>query len=183
MRVNKYQQGQTLVEALVSLSIAVAVIGAITVVVISSLNNATFTKNQNLATQYAQEGLEVTKRASLSDTPKFSQIADDIYCLDEGKTIFDDPLTNPGEGRCGFNVGTGETYANVGGVFSREIEVDHQNEEPLSSGGCGGNTKVIVRVKWSDNKCEAESGPLCHEVVLESCFSDYDPSNAGSTPI
>ena len=182
------QKGQTLIEALVSLSIAVAVISAITVVVLSSLNNATFTRNQNLATQYAQDGIETVKRISLSGTsPNFNSLENGDYCLDDG-TNSDGPLschddqfnespdcpftvlTNPGEGRCGFNVGQSVK-------FSREVSLGHENAE------CSGQTKVVVRVKWSDNKCSDDSGPFCHQVELSSCFSGYNPSKSGTSPI
>ena len=169
----KNQKGQTLIEALVSLSIAVAVVGAITVVVISSLNNATFTRNQNQATQYAQEGIEIVKRVSLSESsPNFKALPGDTYCLDKSNTQLDEPLTNPGTGGCGFNVAS---------IFSREVNIDHNNSDPQE--GCGGNTKVTVKVKWSDNKCQDASGPFCHEVALTSCLSDYNPSKSEGSSI
>src|SRR3989339_2291227 len=156
----KSQKGQTLIEALVSLSIAVIVIGAITIVVLSSLNNAIFTRNQNQATQYAQEGLEITKRIALSHTGEFLS-TEGVYCLDEDKTILDTPLFNPGSGMCGFNVGSG-AVTNIKNTFSREIQIDHNDAE------CDGGSKVVVRVQWSDNKCENTSGPFCHQVELSS---------------
>ena len=169
------QKGQTLIEALVSLSIAVAVISAITVVVLSSLNNATFTRNQNQATQYAQEGLEITKRIALSHTGEFAS-TEGVYCLDENKTILDTPLYNPGSGRCGFNISTG-AVKNIKDTFSREIQIEHDSPE------CDGSRKIIVRVQWSDNKCENTSGPFCHQVELSSCLSGYNPSKSGTNPI
>ncbi len=155
------QNGQTLIEALVSLSVAVAVIGVITVVVISSLNNATFTKNQNQATLFAQDGLEVTRRIALSNTTEFISASGKL-CYDEGKTILT-PLTVAGAGGCGFN---------VKGSFSREIEIYHSDPD------CGNQSQVIVRVKWSDNKCDDASVPFCHEVELSSCMSGYNPSKS-----
>src|SRR3989338_6084252 len=57
----KKQSGQTLLEALVALATAVVIISAMTVTVLSSLNNAQFSKNQNQATLYAQQGIEFLK--------------------------------------------------------------------------------------------------------------------------
>lgn len=160
------QNGQTLIEALVSLSIAVTIIAAITVVVISSLNNANFTRNQNQATLYAQEGLEVVKRMAASQTTSFfdSQLEGD-YCLAKDKKYVEELLVSAAPARCGTNVGN----------FSREIGIDHQNAV-----SCDNNTKVTVKVMWRDNKCpgtQTGSGQVfCHEVVLTSCVSDYNPS-------
>ncbi|MBI3069818.1 MAG: hypothetical protein HYY87_00750, partial [Candidatus Levybacteria bacterium] len=58
----KVQKGQTLIEVLLALGTAVVVLSATVVAVLSALNNAQFSKNQSLATQYAQEGMEVMRK-------------------------------------------------------------------------------------------------------------------------
>ena len=55
------QAGQTLIEVLVALAGITIIVTSLTVAVITSLNSAEFVKNQNLATQYAQQGMEVMR--------------------------------------------------------------------------------------------------------------------------
>ncbi|EKD65260.1 MAG: hypothetical protein ACD_50C00146G0002 [uncultured bacterium] len=163
LRAFKSQKGQTLIEALVSLSIAVTIIGAITVVVISSLNNAIFTRNQNQATQYAQEGIETVKRISQSQVSFFDLSQQGDYCLGPDLTL--QLLVLPNPGRC-----PEEQRVDI---FEREVNITHGNTD------CSGNTKIIVTVQWADNKCTAAVGsPYCHKVELRSCLTDYNPSKS-----
>lgn len=62
----KDKNGQSLVEVVVALAVALLVILALVRVTIVSMRNASFAKNQALATQYAQEAMENTR--SLRDT-------------------------------------------------------------------------------------------------------------------
>jgi Tfp pilus assembly protein PilV len=52
------QKGQSLIEVVIALSIAIIVAVAFTNVTITSVRNAQFAKNQNLATKYAQQTIE-----------------------------------------------------------------------------------------------------------------------------
>lgn len=52
------EKGQSLVEVIIALAVAVIVIIALVRVVVTSIHNASFARNQALATKYAQEGLE-----------------------------------------------------------------------------------------------------------------------------
>lgn len=52
------EKGQTLLELVVAVGVSVIVIGALVFAIISSLRNASFSKNQAQATKLAQEGLE-----------------------------------------------------------------------------------------------------------------------------
>ncbi len=52
------QKGQTLMELVVVISVAVIVVGALVFATVSSLRNAQFAKNQSQATQLAQEAIE-----------------------------------------------------------------------------------------------------------------------------
>lgn len=51
-------KGQSLLELIIVMAVAIIVIGALTVVTISSLRNANLSKNQLQATKFAQEGIE-----------------------------------------------------------------------------------------------------------------------------
>ncbi|MCJ7792877.1 MAG: hypothetical protein MUP45_02780 [Candidatus Marinimicrobia bacterium] len=76
-------QGQSLIEVLTALAIAVLVIVALVAGVTYAVRNLTYAKNQALATQYAQEGLEAARRMRDEDPETFFQ---DGFCN------ADDPL-------------------------------------------------------------------------------------------
>ncbi|MBI2195691.1 MAG: hypothetical protein HYU48_01445 [Candidatus Levybacteria bacterium] len=69
------QKGQTLIEALIGLAVAVAIISAIVIAVISSLSNAQLTKNQNQANHYAQEGMEIVRQIRNSSWTSFTNLS------------------------------------------------------------------------------------------------------------
>lgn len=52
------EKGQTLVEVVVALGVAILVITALVAATTTAVRNAQFAKNQSLATKYAQEGME-----------------------------------------------------------------------------------------------------------------------------
>lgn len=54
----KQEKGQSLIEVLAALSVVVLVILALVIITTISIRNATFAKNQSLATSYAQELIE-----------------------------------------------------------------------------------------------------------------------------
>lgn len=57
----KKESGQTMVEVLVALTIAVFVVISLLVVILSGLKNSQFAQNQSKATKYAQEAIEKIK--------------------------------------------------------------------------------------------------------------------------
>lgn len=151
------QKGQSLIEAMVALGAAVLVVSAITIAVVSALNNVQYAKNQNLATQYAQQGLENMRQTGLSNWALLSSYSSGRYCLDQSKTVLS--AINPATNSCGQNMGS----------FSREIDL-----EQGSLSNCNGNISVNVIVAWGDGKCTTSGNPLCHTVVLNSCLSNYN---------
>lgn len=56
--VGRHQQGQSLMELIVVITVVVFVVGALTFATIASLRNAAFAQNQAQATKLAQEGIE-----------------------------------------------------------------------------------------------------------------------------
>ena len=56
-------QGQSLIEVLTALAIAILVIVTLVAGVTYAIRNLTHAKNQALATQYAQEGIELARKA------------------------------------------------------------------------------------------------------------------------
>ena len=158
----KSQGGQTLIEALVALGAAVIIVSAITIVVISALNNAQFSKNQNLATQFAQQGMEIMRQMRDSNWTTFSDLSEEAYCLDKGSNIpvLKDLTIIAG---CGHS---GQSGQNVD-LFAREVDIEGGN-----SPDCASATKVTVVVSWNDAKCTNSTNLFCHKVELVSCFSD-----------
>jgi Tfp pilus assembly protein PilV len=55
------ESGQSLIEVLIALLVAVLMIGAMTIATITSLRNSTFSQNQSQATKYAQESIELVR--------------------------------------------------------------------------------------------------------------------------
>lgn len=159
--------GQTLVEVLIALGAATLIVSAIVVVVLSSLGNAQFTKNQNLATQFAQEGIEVVKSKAQSNWSSFSSYAGS-YCLDQGSTIL--AQRNLAIQGC-QGVGVGPTPQNAY-PFAREVDITQ------SSISCSSNALVTVLVSWSDVKCTDPSTQYCHQVKLTSCISNNSGTGA-----
>lgn len=146
------QLGQSLIEALVALGAAVIVISAVVIAVISAQNNADFSKNQNLATQYAQQGMEILRQQSETSWPTFSAFSG-TYCLDEGSSTL-----SPSGGACAVNISN---------FFVRSVIINQNNA------GCSGGARVSSVVAWGDGKCNA-SNPYCHNVTLDSCLTNIN---------
>lgn len=146
-------KGDTLIEVLVALGLITVVITALAGVVITSMGNTQFSKNQNTATQYAQEGMEIIRRIRDDNYVNFRNIASATYCFDEGV------MALPLPPNC--------TSANVSGSFLRKVTI--------TQNGCAVNVaNVTVTVSWQDSKCPAINA-FCHASRLESCFSTINP--------
>lgn len=153
------QKGQTLIEAVVALAVAITILSAIVVAVVSSLSNTQFTKNQNQANHYAQEGMEIVRQIRNASWASFVNLTNTQYCLLANSKTLD----TRGAGGCGQNVG----------IYVREIDIEH------NSPSCVGISRVTVNVRWADAKCKDSSNPFCHNASLISCFGN---PNAVPTP-
>ena len=153
------EKGQTLVEALIALGVAIVIISATVISVISSLSSTQFTKNQNQANHFAQEGMEIVRGIRNSSWVSFLNLSSTYYCLSTSSAT----LTPRGAGGCTQNIG----------IFVREVVIEH------SSPSCIGTSRVTVNVSWSDSKCTDSSNTFCHKVTLISCFGN---NNAVPTP-
>lgn len=144
-------KGQTLIELLVAIGILGIVITSLVAVVIASLGNAQYSKNQIQATQLAQEGLEIVHQWRDGNYQEFHDMLSGTYCLNAGSSTLDN--------NCPAKV-------NVNNFF-RQVT--------LTSSGCGANiTLVNVKVSWQDGKCTA-SNPFCHSSQLSTCLSSVNP--------
>jgi hypothetical protein len=140
------------------LAIAVVVITGITFAVTSSVKNSTFSKNQNLAASYAQEGMEIVRAIRDRSWASFTAPGSPNQCLPQNSTTLvqrSGPDCN-GEG-------------NVG-IFIREVTLNNNSPDCTSAAN---NTKVTVQVRWGDNACPSNN-PFCHQVELVSCFSNFN---------
>lgn len=143
-------KGQTLIEILVALGIIAVIVTALTAVVITSLGNTRYGKDQNLALQYAQEGLEVVRSIRDENYNVFASLSNGDYCLSKNSRT----LT------------TSCSSANVDN-YLRRVNIEN-------SGCAAGITRVKVMVSWQDSKCSA-SMPFCHDVDLATCLSAVNP--------
>ncbi len=173
------QKGQSLVEVLVALSLAVVISSGIAVLIVYGLSNAQFSKSQSRAAQYAQEGMETVR--SLRDSNLFDSNHPSIlpsfpvtngqpqsYCVDSTQK-FNKKISPV----CPVNVGPDASAPN-GYDYAREIDVTF-NDPTVSS--CANNSyHIITTVNWADGKCTAVSGvvQLCHAVQLESCIDQLN---------
>lgn len=154
----RWRAGQTILEVLLALGASVIILGAVTIAVVSSLNNAQFSKNQNLANHYAWEGMEVIRKIRDSSWANFSSYTDKNYCLPQQSTeLQPKDLNSPPGLNCVQNVG----------IFVREVVLER------NAADCEGWTKASMKVSWSDSKCGIGTS-FCHNVLLVSCFSNLD---------
>lgn len=156
----KNEGGQTLIEVLAAFGVAVVLVAAIAIAIVSALSNAQFSKNQNLATQYAQQGMETIRRMRNNDFAAFDTLSSS-YCLDKDSTT---PSREP----CKF----------IDNIFIREVKI----RTTLSS--CLDATEVTVSTSWSDSKCTDPTNLYCHSAKFVSCLSNVNVvATPGENPI
>jgi len=156
---NRYQRGQTIIEAVVALMTILLIITAIAIVIVNGLYNSTFIKNQNQANKYAQRGIEFVRNIQKNDLTTFASFNQNAtYCIDEENNT----LTTTSCSDTGVNLGT---------TFNRTVVFS-------PSGGQCPNTeiKVTVRVKWVSTKCPA-SNTFCHKSELIACMPYAYPAS------
>lgn len=169
------QKGQSLIEVLVGLATAVLIVGAITIATISALNNAVYSKNQNLATNYAQQGMEIVRNLRDRNYTLFTQLTGD-YCLAKSCNQIDP--TGGANDPCGKQ--SVICAQNVGGenadIFVRTVSVTQDSlfcmDGITPTPGVQG-ALVDVNVSWYDSKC-GSSNIFCHNVNLSTCLSTYN---------
>lgn len=146
------QKGQALLEALIAMGIAVVVITGITIAISSSLQNTSFSKNQQLAASYAQEAIEIARQLRDDSYDEFSTKSG-LWCLRKGSTTFEQcsPTLPP----------------NVD-AFLRTVNFLPNNCEGVSSNLTG----VEATVRWESSKCTDPGNRLCHKSEIVTCLSD-----------
>lgn len=142
-------KGQTLIEVLVALGVGVAVLLAVTNAVLSSLTGSDFGRNQSLATQYAQQGMEVVRNIRNSGWTIFYNTyttapvgASKFYCLDENIV---------------FTI-SGNCPQNIAAFFTRRLELIRIDADRV---------RIIVKTSFTDSKGE-------HKSELISIFTNWN---------
>ena len=148
-----HNSGQSLIEVLVALSLAVLAISALVSVTMTSVKNAQFSKNQIQAEKYAQEGMEWVRLQKEKNTwAVFSDTTVKTFCINSLPT---DWITK-NIGLCGASIITGT-------IFSRELDLSQTTGCPPSTPN---PINVKVTVKWKDSKD--------HQTVRETCFTNWE---------
>ncbi len=163
------QTGQSLVEVVIALGIAVIIVIAFTNATIASVRNSQFSKNQNLATKYAQETLELVR--AIRDQNTVGSVTDGTAGLNSWGDLWGINLKNaasPGGGYTGYcftlnkttlvltkrtscadtngaGVRIDENLDTTTNLFYRKINI-------TDDGTTLTKKQVSVRVYWSDNR-------------------------------
>lgn len=175
-----------MIEVLVALAVAVIVASAAITAVTSALNNAVYSKTQNTATHFAEEGMEYVRKlrnqdwgrynnafSSLLPPPDGTNADWDVKCLDKNLILNNLPA---GQSYCNQNVDS----------FIRTVKVEK------NSCTCGADKsegkdirKVTISVAWSDNKCVVPTStptptPIS-ECSVSSCTKNQDCLSCGAS--
>jgi Tfp pilus assembly protein PilV len=158
MRNRDLQKGSTLVEALLALTFVIIIITAVVISVITSLSSTDFTKNQNLATQYAQEGLDIARYMRDNNYTVFRALPSNrLYCAN----IETSSIENGGS--CNIVIDN----------FRRQVYLNHNGDAQGGANRCTNATYVASIVSWADGKCRSETD-FCHKVQLDGCLYDIN---------
>lgn len=171
----KSEKGQALIEAIIAITVVTAVITAVVAVIITSLSSTNAIKNNDLATNYAQQGIELVRDIKSAGFADFvSNYPTEQYCLDDYESspeLLDDdvdidPLDPDSDPDCDL-----ETGYNVGN-YIRRIYINHLGNDSTGVNVCAEGTFVSSKVLWNDNKCVGDAN--CHNVEIKTCFTDLN---------
>lgn len=148
------ENGQSLLEIAITLGIVIVVASALAIITINGIKNSQFSKNQALATKFAQEGLESVRTirdrdytvcldkgnpSSCENWSKFWGISCDPSC--EVNLSFNKPSCSPTEEEIPFCLIASEKKESIEGKFERQIQVTE----------AGPNQKQVKsKVSWTD---------------------------------
>lgn len=154
----KNSYGQTLVEAIIALTVLMLIITALATLTLNSVNNSIFLRNQDNANKYAQEGMDFIAIHKKQDYTVFSSITNGDWCLD-----YDTATGTPKWPL--ISVTSSQCYSSYTS-FSHTVNI--------LANGCttAGNNgiQVTLTVGWTDAKCIG--GAYCHRAKLQSCFTN-----------
>src|SRR5258708_35320505 len=108
----KSELGQTIIEIMVAIGALTVLLSAITVVIITSLTGANFSRDQNSATEYAQQGMEIMRQLHNTDYGTFSAL-NGLYCVSSLCTTWNTCSPQP----------AASCTANINAYFARSITI------------------------------------------------------------
>ncbi len=166
MKITFNNRGQTLIEALIALTIILTIMSVTTVAVITSLNNANFIKLQTQSNKIAQEGMEhirdqIVNKNLFAGFPSNPNIFNSSgKCMGPDNVIqagnAPSPITNP-------------CPVLIDGKFSRVVRFTNAQCDSTNSSFANG-VRVVVTVHWRDGKCSGTT--YCHKQEITSCFTN-----------
>lgn len=166
LKIHYNSRGQTLIEALVALTAIVIIMTATTIAVISSLNNASTIKSQNIVNKLGQQGMEYirdrivnadmfTLYSTLGAAPGASYCLNSSYGL---TTTFRGPVPPCSQ----------ENY--IDGKYARIVSFLTADCDTGAAQDFAQGLKVTIAVKWTDGKCNSTT--FCHQNKIVSCFTN-----------
>lgn len=170
-KIKNVSKGSTLIEAIIALSAIVIILAATSGLVITSLTNSTFTRDQNQAAKLAQQGIEYVRDKASTKTgfDEYVALEGTVRCM-KSISSSDGVIT---EGIC-------DSTGLIDGTYKREVEFTHNSEECNAVGGGSDTLKATVTVYFQSGKCPPVPGdsenPFCHSQEVSSCF--VDPGNS-----
>jgi type II secretory pathway pseudopilin PulG len=159
------RKGQTLLEALIALSALVIILTAVSVAVLTSINNSSFLKQQNQANKLAQQGMEYI-RDRINSSNKFS-----TYSVLTGAKCFNEVSSGYG-GSGGTEIILANSCAGVANIGGFIREVTFVSQDCDTSGAVldfSDGLQAKVDVYWSSGKCPV-TDTFCHKQEVRSCF-------------
>lgn len=148
----KKNSGSILIEAILALAIAITLITAIVTALISSLSSSSFSRNQSIASGYAQEAIELVRSIRDVDYNALIGLSDGTYCFNSSFSLISNPCP--------------ELISDSGSSFSRTIAISKNNPK------CASSIYVATIVTWKDSKCT--NNDECHKIELNTCLIDLD---------
>lgn len=178
MKSKEKEKGLSLVETVVALSVMTIVLTGIVGVVLNALVNAQFSTNQNIASLFAQEGMEVLRNQKMTEwdyvynilakvTDPGTGTVSTVYCLDENAQRIDGSQDERIADSKGCKTASRTTESNISEIYARSVKLEKENPQCPNQGSLMG-VKAIVSVAWGSSKCPA--GAYCHKSQLISCF-------------
>jgi type II secretory pathway pseudopilin PulG len=166
--ITNLNSGQTMVEALVALAAAVIIISSITVAVITSSSNTSYSTKQNKATQLAREGLDVMRKYRDQNAVEFAETSG-MYCFGD-ELVLNQSVDKPSD--CAPNTMVDEIYIRT----IHFIPIGEENNT------CGEAIQINAMVSWADSKCSVND-QYCKNVKLVTCMSSSSimQSESGSS--
>lgn len=158
------QKGQTILEVLLAFSILAIIVTSITIASVVSLSNTDLSRDQNLAAEYSEGGMEMMRQVRDIDYQNFTKLSGH-YCL---------PITCSSYGSCSqAQTALATACPTPTNGFIRDVNIikpsasSNTCQNPLDSVK---STQLTVTTSWNNNTCNA-SNPYCKQTIIISCLS------------